>query len=45
MGAEDIGSWLGVFQILSFFSVITNAALVCFTMDVLDAFSSQGRVW
>lgn len=44
-GAQDIGSWQTILAILSVASVITNAALVCFTMDVLWGYSLQGRVW
>lgn len=45
-GAQDIGTWLSIFQFLSIAAVITNAALICFTMDVLwDRFSLAGRLW
>lgn len=44
-GAEDIGTWLPVFQIMSVISVITNSALVCFTMTVLGDYTPFGRAW
>ncbi|RYH21304.1 hypothetical protein EON65_21005 [archaeon] len=44
-GAQDIGTWQTIFAIISVASVVTNAALVCFTMDVLWGYSLQGRVW
>ena len=34
-GAEDIGSWLGVFEFISKLSVVTNGALICFTADII----------
>ena len=30
--AEDIGVWLSLFQLMSTIAVITNGALICFTM-------------
>jgi hypothetical protein len=37
---------MGIFQIMSVLSVITNGAIICFTMTVLDGqASSSGRVW
>ena len=45
LGAEDIGTWMPIFQFVAVASVITNAGLVCFTMDGLDQFSNWGRVW
>lgn len=44
-GAQDIGTWQTILTIISVASVITNAGLICFTMDVLWGFSLQGRVW
>lgn len=45
-GAQDIGSWMGIFQIMSVLSVITNGAIICFTMTVLNGQASPaGRVW
>lgn len=44
-GVQDIGTWMTIFQVISVTSVVTNAALVCFTMDVLWKYSLQGRVW
>jgi hypothetical protein len=45
MGAQDIGTWLTIFQFISVVSVITNAGIVCFTMDVLNDYTSLGRTW
>lgn len=45
-GAQDIGSWMGIFQIMSVLSVVTNGAIICFTMTVLNTNASgTGRVW
>lgn len=43
--AQDIGSWLGIFQIITIIAVITNAGLICFTMDVLNNYSPYARLW
>lgn len=45
LGAEDIGVWLVIFQLISVVSVVTNAGLICFTMDTLDEYTAIGRVW
>ena len=45
IGAQDIGSWQVIFSLVSVVSVITNAAIVCFTMDVLEQYSYLGRTW
>lgn len=34
-GCQDIGTWQDIFKIISVISVVTNAAIICFTMDVL----------
>ena len=45
-GAQDIGTWFYIFQFLSIAAVVTNAGLICFTMDVLwDIFDLTGRLW
>ena len=43
--SEDIGSWQTIFLLIAIISVITNAALTSFTMDVLDDFSTIVRFW
>lgn len=43
--AQDIGTWQSIFAIISVVAVITNGALISFTMDVLSRYSDQGRVW
>jgi hypothetical protein len=45
LGAEDIGTWMSIFQMVAVAAVITNAGLICFTMDRLSHFSKWGRVW
>eukprot|EP01035_Chromulina_nebulosa_P019942 gene19942-25908_t len=54
-GAQDIGTWQTIFTILSVASVVTNAGLICFTMDVLSggsnsntqdpSYSYAGKLW
>ena len=44
-GAQDIGTWQSIFTIISIASVITNAGLIVFTMDVLWDYSLFGRTW
>jgi len=34
MAAEDIGSWQTIFTFMAVIAVISNAALICFTMDL-----------
>lgn len=37
---------MGIFQVMSVLSVITNGAIICFTMTVLDGNASPaGRIW
>ncbi|CAM9174547.1 unnamed protein product, partial [Ectocarpus fasciculatus] len=43
--AEDIGNWQAVMSIISVIAIVTNAGLICFTMDVLDDFSLSERIW
>ncbi len=45
VAAEDIGSWQTIFLLLTVASVITNAALIVFTMNDLDGYSEQFRYW
>ena len=33
--AEDVGTWIIMFQIIAAVAVITNAAIACFTMDIV----------
>jgi hypothetical protein len=44
MGAEDIGTWLVILQMTAVISVVTNAGILCFTMEIID-FTAWGRVW
>jgi hypothetical protein len=43
--AEDWGAWGKVFSLLAVIGVITNAALICFTMTTLDHWSYANRIW
>ncbi|CAE7421492.1 Ano5, partial [Symbiodinium microadriaticum] len=43
--AEDWGAWQEVFTVIAVISVITNAGLVCFTMQTLDHFKLSTRIW
>jgi hypothetical protein len=45
-GAQDIGTWQDIFNIISVVAVVTNAAIICFTMDVLykDSQVSNARI-
>ena len=45
VGAEDIGTWQDILQITSVASVVTNAALVVYTMDLTNDFSDVGQLW
>lgn len=42
--AEDIGSWLDIFQMTSFVAAITNSAIICFTMDIIQG-DRATKVW
>ncbi|KAJ1413447.1 calcium-activated chloride channel-domain-containing protein [Ochromonadaceae sp. CCMP2298] len=45
-GAQDIGTWMSIFQFLALAAVVTNAGLICFTMDVLwNLYTIQYRLW
>jgi ABC-type multidrug transport system fused ATPase/permease subunit len=44
VGAEDIGTWMTILQLTSYAAVISNAGLLCFTMQFLD-FSQFGLAW
>lgn len=43
-GVQDIGTWMTIFQTTALISVVTNAGLICFTMQLVN-FSDQGVVW
>lgn len=45
VGAQDIGTWLDVFYLIAIAGVITNSALICFTMSLLWDYSFQFRLW
>eukprot|EP00968_Pinguiococcus_pyrenoidosus_P009276 scaffold731_cov261-Pinguiococcus_pyrenoidosus.AAC.22 len=46
-GAEDIGAWQTIFEILTVLSVVTNAGLMCFSFDNVwnIDWSPTGRIW
>lgn len=44
-GAETIRSWQSVFNVISVIAVATNAGIVCFTMDLLNKYSLEARLW
>ncbi|GLE06180.1 hypothetical protein PINS_up015391 [Pythium insidiosum] len=45
-GAQDIGTWGTIIEVMSTVSVITNVALVCFTsVRTTNDFTPYGRVW
>lgn len=44
--AEDIGAWYSIIDTISTICVITNAALIVFTSDVVESWTTPwGRVW
>jgi anoctamin-10/anoctamin-7 len=44
-GAEDIGTWMSIFSIMSTICVVTNAGIIVFTMKVLDMYDITLRLW
>jgi len=45
IGAQDIGVWQEIMQTIAIISILTNGALICFTMDVLDRYTPHTRTW
>lgn len=43
-GCQDIGTWMTIFELTANLSVITNSAIICFTMSIIDEDAST-RVW
>jgi len=43
-GAEDIGTWATIFEALSILSVMSNAGLIFFTMDLFDGTDETRRL-
>lgn len=43
-GAEDIGTWLTIFQTISYAAVISNAGLICFTMELVTI-PQADKIW
>jgi len=44
-GVEDIGTWQSILTLTSLASVVTNSALVAFTMSTLDGVDLYTRLW
>jgi len=44
-GAQDIGTWQAIFAIISVAAVVTNGALVCFTMTAIQGFTYYAKLW
>ncbi len=44
-GAEDIGTWQDIFDLVIAAAVITNGALIVFTMPVLNGYDDYTRFW
>ena len=44
-GAEDIGPWQTVFEMMSFASVVTNAAVILFSTNIYFFEFESTRVW
>ena len=42
-GAEDIGTWQTIFELLITAAVVTNAGLIVFTMGLIDGFTLYTR--
>eukprot|EP01031_Cornospumella_fuschlensis_P034701 gene34701-42020_t len=42
-GAEDIGSWLTILQLLAVFSVVTNAGIIVFTMHSIGGGKTEAQ--
>lgn len=43
-GTEDIGNWQGIFDFISTFGVLTNGAIICFTMKAFH-YTHFGKAW
>lgn len=42
--AQDIGTWMSIYQLTAYISVVTNAGLICFAMGMVNE-SPQGVLW
>ena len=45
MGTQGIGDWYNVFKLLSIMSIVTNAGIISFTMDIFWSYSYVSRLW
>jgi hypothetical protein len=43
-GCQDIGTWMTIFELTANLSVITNSAIICFTMNIIEEPAST-KVW
>ena len=44
-GAEDIGTWQDIIDLVTVAAVITNAALIVFTMNHMLDYSQEFKYW
>jgi small-conductance mechanosensitive channel len=44
-GVNNIGSWFGILEIISYMAVVVSAGLVAFTGDMTQNFTWTSRVW
>ncbi|KAG5190771.1 calcium-activated chloride channel-domain-containing protein [Tribonema minus] len=44
-GAEDIGTWHTILEIMGVISVVSNSALIAFTSDLFAGHSTAQRIW
>lgn len=44
-GAEDIGTWQTIFELVVTAAVITNAGMIVFTMEMVSQFSTFTQLW
>ncbi len=45
MGVEDIGTWQSIFELVIAAAVVTNSALIVFTMQLLTQYSITMQFW
>ena len=44
-GAEDIGTWQSIFDVIISAAIVTNSALIVFTMQLLNDYSLRQQFW
>lgn len=45
LSAEDIGTWQSVYELVTTASVITNAAMIVFTMQLVEGYTEFTQFW